>query len=212
MTPGTSSVRSAHGPRPTLLHASASLPPLRQCLGARDRSARAGRGNRRGGAAFTLVELLVVIGILALLAALLLPALSGARRNAQRAACLNNLGQLGKAVQLYVGENAGRYPRLSPRPSMNHEHPGFYEAMRSYLKDQRVLRCPSEKGGFFRLEGSSYEWNALLNGQPQDGFLEQVMGGSRTPMLYDFESFHPDPGPGSYRGKNMLFCDGSVGQ
>lgn len=166
----------------------------------------------RQGAAFTLVELLVVIGIIALLAALLLPVLSHARRNAHRVACLNNLGQLGKAVQIYVGENGGRYPRLSPRPSLNHDHPGLYEAMHSYIHDQRLLRCPAEKGGFFQLEGSSYEWNALLNGHPQDGFLEQVMGGSRTPMSYDFESFHPDPGPGSYRGKNVLFCDGSVGQ
>lgn len=168
--------------------------------------------NPRVCAAFTLVELLVVIGIIALLAALLMPVLSNARRQAQSAACLNNLSQLGKAMQIYVGENGGRYPRLSVRPSVNHDYPGIQEAMRSYLKDSRVLRCPAEKGGFFELEGTSYEWNGLLGGQPQDGFVEQVMGSSKTPMLYDFESFHPDPGPGSYRGKNMVFCDGSVGQ
>jgi prepilin-type N-terminal cleavage/methylation domain-containing protein/prepilin-type processing-associated H-X9-DG protein len=170
------------------------------------------RTGRSAGAGFTLVELLVVIGIIALLAALLLPVLSNARRNAQRTACLNNLGQLGKAMQIYVGEHGGRYPLLSVRPSINHDHPGFREAMLSYVKDERILRCPADKGGFFQLEGTSYEWNGLLSGQPQDGFLEQNMGGGKTPMLYDFESFHPDPGPGSYRGKNMLFCDGSVGQ
>jgi prepilin-type processing-associated H-X9-DG protein len=115
-------------------------------------------------------------------------------------------------MQIYTGEHGGRYPRMSVRPSKNHDYPGLYETMRSYAKDERVFRCPSEKGGFFQLEGTSYEWNALLGGQPQDGFLEQVMGSSKTPMMHDFESFHPDPGPGSYRGKNVVFCDGSVGQ
>jgi prepilin-type processing-associated H-X9-DG protein len=62
---------------------------------------------RRGGA-FTLVELLVVIGIIALLLALLLPVLGRAHRYAKTVACLSNLRQLGMAFNIYVAENKGR--------------------------------------------------------------------------------------------------------
>jgi len=82
-----------------------------------------GRLHAPVGRAFTLIELLVVIAIIAVLAALLLPALSRAKQQALRASCGSQLRQQGIAWRLYLDENGGRFP---DRRDLKTSLPGGY--------------------------------------------------------------------------------------
>lgn len=168
------------------------------------------RATKKSPAGFTLVELLVVIGVLAVLAGLILPVLAKARAEGRRTACKSNLAQLAKAAQMYAGEHQSAYPRLATKPSMTPTQARLCDVLAVYAPDARVFRCPEDRLALYESEGSSYEWNFVLNGRTQDSLVEDLMGPSKTPMLYDYENFHPVT-DGGYGGKNVAFCDGSVG-
>src|SRR3982751_296361 len=85
-------------------------------------SARRPKRSSRHRGAFTLVELLVVIGIIALLISILLPALNKARRSARATVCLSNLRQLSTSFTIYIQENKGKYSPYFTTPHLQWLH------------------------------------------------------------------------------------------
>lgn len=163
--------------------------------------------------AFTLVELLVVIGIIGLLAGLLLPALSRAKESGRSTACLSNLHQIGLALQLYVQDNQNTLPTMhdwSTNLVSNTNGLPINLALSNYIGSSNVFRCPSERGRLYELTGSSYSWNSLLNGQDADHLrvFNMPFDPHQIPVVYDKEKFHIVRG--NTRAVNYLYADGHI--
>jgi type II secretory pathway pseudopilin PulG len=105
-----------------------------------------------------LVELLGVIGILAVLAAVVLPVTSRAREAGRRTACQSNLRQLAAAVQQYTQDNDGAYP-LQMSVQDNSGVPtafSWQHAISPYVRNRQVFHCPSHPAGSLGNEDYSY--------------------------------------------------------
>jgi len=174
----------------------------------------------------TLAELLVVIGIIALLTGILVPGLGKARSIAKRTVCLSNLHSAALAFRRYLDDNrhimppAARYPSLA----LNEKRP-IVEYLLPHLKDPKALRCPADDGHrragrterYFETEGSSYEYLQTLGGvRVGFGYLtEKVIFNKdrvherEVHVLYDYANFHGKKG--SKGSVNYLYADGHVG-
>ena len=145
--------------------------------------------------AFTLIELLVVIAIIAILAAMLLPALSAAKKRAQRISCVNNLKQVGLAFRIWEGDNGDRYPMaVSTASGGAQEYIGFYSnttmikpvtyipqypflCMSNELSTPKVVWCPSDN---YHVNGNGYATNFTAGGALGGDFITALStpGGS----------------------------------
>ncbi len=171
-----------------------------------------GRSPKRGALrAFTLIEMLVVIAIIAALAALLLPVFSKAKEAGRGTACLSNLHQIGVALQLYVQDNRNHLPVMRDKSlTTSNTLPSPDMVLSNYLGNVNVLRCPSDGPRYFEKTGSSYSWNSLLNGE--DGDHLEAFGMKfdphAMPLMYDKEKFHALRGLG--KEQNFLYADGHI--
>ncbi|MCW5941021.1 MAG: prepilin-type N-terminal cleavage/methylation domain-containing protein [Fimbriimonadaceae bacterium] len=110
---------------------------------------------------FTLIEVLTAIAIIAVLAGILFPVLSRARDGGRQTTCLSNLGQVGRAIGLYMADYDDVFPyAIDPsdrdRPEIWSRYPEFqaqipfmpflHDALFPYVKARDVFRCPADSG------------------------------------------------------------------
>jgi prepilin-type N-terminal cleavage/methylation domain-containing protein/prepilin-type processing-associated H-X9-DG protein len=156
--------------------------------------------------AFTLLELLVVIGLIGLLAALAVPAYQRTVEGGRATACTGHLRQLGIALNTYLGENNMKMPVLKAgREKLTDDVPVIDNTLDKYITEKAIFACPSDQK-WATATGTSYHWNVALNGQSLANlnFMRVIQTRSRIPVMGDKEGFHP------YLDTkvNILYADG----
>ena len=170
---------------------------------------------RNSAAAFSLIELLVTVAIIAILAALIVPALGRAKESGRATSCRGNLHQIGLALQMYVDANNNTLPVMYDAPldtnvMATNNLPNMDIVLKTELGNTNVLRCPSDFAGIFQLTGSSYGWNSLLNGQNANHLVVMGMNFNphAIPVFFDKENFHALRG--ANKAVNYLYADGHI--
>ena len=172
------------------------------------RPLRRGRSGPRAG--MTLIEVLTVVFIIGILAALLLPAVAKSREQADMTSCLSNLKHLGSFVMLYANKYQGYLPLpedLAASAPSNTKN--FYKILQNTLPDfdRRMGRCPNDEADWFTSKGGSYDHEGL---EVQNGLLTEPSRAStvrrqeKAALLYDHDKgYHTEIGK-----LNLLYLDG----
>ncbi len=158
---------------------------------------------RRG---FTLVEILVVLGIISVLACIVVPSMEIVKARAASAGCLSNLKAIGIGLNLYLADNQNTMPNLkAARASVDEDVPVLDNTLAKYVDDARVFTCPAGVG-VAKTTGTSYYWDSVLSGQAVASlnFLGMITDLSKIPIVLDKEGWH------KYTDNkvNHLFADG----
>ncbi len=143
--------------------------------------------------AFTLAELLVVLAVVGILAAVSVPVYGRVVETGRAAKCVSNLRQLGSALELYLGEHNRTMPTLQAgRTDKSQEGAYIDNTLDAYTGGSTaVFACPSDGGAAAR-SGTSYYWNPALNGQSAANLnFFTITDRTQIPILSDKDAYHP---------------------
>ena len=169
--------------------------------------------------AFTLIELLIVIAIISVLAALLIPAVAKARGGAARTRCAAQLHGIGQMLQMYFGENHNTLPKVNTMPSLQpplNSYPSLVQLLAPYAQGgTRVFQCPADQithqaadapPGFetyFAREQSSYYWNEDVSIYASR--ITELKDSIGVRLVQEYEPFHGRAGVSG--SVNRLYAD-----
>lgn len=176
-------------------------------------------------AAFTLVEILVVIAIIGMLVGISLPAVSYSRNSSRSMQCMSNLRQIGVAMASYLDVHGQTFPNCAEVPGIpaGSTLPSLVTTLGKFVENNTaVFECPADVGpvnagpgsnqvSYFVTYGLSYDYpQGTLAGKTRLQVLRvssTAQGSSvRLPILWDYDSFHGAAGDNGSR--NYLFLDG----
>lgn len=165
--------------------------------------------------AFSLLEILIVLSLVALLAVLLLPSYKNLIARSESMVCMNNLRQIGVAVLNYVGENDNKFPIIEPNANdpvydPEKEAKPLLEELEPYGVTTNLLKCPADHH-YFPTRGMSYQWRPFVDEENalapkiygRRGGAGWVIRPSWATVCTDFTGVH-------FGRMNRLYADGHV--
>lgn len=172
-----------------------------------------GQKERRG---FSLVELLVVVAIIGLLAALLLPAIQSAREAARRSNCASNFRQVGLAMTQFCDTHGGRWPETThttvPDPDTGLFTKAWIYTIAPYMEDVDSIRiCPSDPLSIprYKQKMTSYTLNGYLSREALPPFdnRKKLVAMSKTIVAFELSEIKDASALGNDDGEIDLFGD-----
>ncbi|MCE0482876.1 MAG: type II secretion system GspH family protein [Methylacidiphilales bacterium] len=170
---------------------------------------------RRHSIAFTIVEMLVVIAIIALLLQLSFPAFSNAINRAKSLKCASNLRSIGIAATMAASDNNNQYPEIDQAGAPIYSPPGptIVQALGPYGIITNTVQCPVDGtggGSSFAKYGSSYEWDPVFDDEPINSTAVYItptvvvpVSSGRVRLAMDFNPIH-------HGRPNVVYGDGHV--